>query len=260
MDSVGANPDLYTAWATIVMAIAATVTLVVVVRTASYARGQLDEARSLRLSQTRPFVVVSVEVQHQSMFMLVVESVGSVPARNVRVVFDQMPHSSFGKFDELRMLNEPIPTMPPGHRYSAHWVQTFKVFDPNHPYEHPLSYEVRVTYEDQAGHQFGPEEYILDLRVFEGQARFPKGMPDLVKAVEELRQQQTGWSRQGLLVRAADQDARDRRGNRTIVIAEALQAKDEHGWRGMLRYVVDYYREYYGLYERPGWRTKQPRD
>ena len=251
------SPEQYTAAATWIAALAAVGTLVVVTVSALYAKGQLGEARRLRLAQTRPFVVVSVDVEQRSMFMLTVENVGPVPARNVRVSFDQMPYSSITNFGEVRMLKEPIPTMPPGHKYSAHWELAFKVFDDKKPYDHPLAYTAEVTYEDLEGYDFGPEEYILDLRIFEGQAASPKGLPELVKVVEDLRDEHKKWTTRGMFVRAVDEVTRERRNHRPIVIAKALRAKDNDGWRGFVRYLMEHFQRRYGLYERQGWRKQK---
>lgn len=250
-------PEQYTAAATWIAALAAVGTLVVVAVTALYAKGQLDEARRLRLAQTRPYVVVSVDVEQRSMFMLTVENIGTVPASNVRVAFDELPHSSITSFDEVRMFNEPIPTMPPGHKYSAYWELTFTVFSEKKPYDHPLSYRAQVTYEDLDGHQFDPETYILDLRIFEGQAAYPKGLPELVKAVEDLRDEHKKWTAKGMFVRAVDEVIRERRNYRPIVIAKALRAKDTDGWPGFVRYLVEHFQRRYGLYERQGWRKRK---
>ncbi|MCC5948231.1 MAG: hypothetical protein JJT89_07215 [Nitriliruptoraceae bacterium] len=251
------SPEQYTAAATWLAALAGLGTLVVVIVTALYAKGQLEEARSLRLAQTRPFVVVSVDVEQQTMFMLVVENIGSVPAHNVRVEFDQMPHSSGRGFDELRLLKEPIPTMPPGHRYRAYWESALSVFDKEEPYEHPMVYRAEVTYENPEGHTYPTETYILDFRVYEGQAAGPKGMHDLVRAVETIHKQQKQWSQKGLHVRARNEDRAARRRVRPISIARALGEKDADGWVGFAREVVRGFRQRHGLYERPGVRKRK---
>lgn len=121
-----------------------------------------------------------------------------------------------------------------------------------------MSYEVVVSYEDQQGHSFGPERHILDFRIFEGQAQGPKGMPELIKAVEKMQRQHERWSAfgGGLAVRSRDEDKYVRRDHRPIHIAKALRAKDEHGWRGLLDYVVGHLRRQHGLYEREGWRKR----
>lgn len=257
VDPFGWSPDQYTAAGTWVAAFAAVATLVVVIWTARYAKGQLDEAQRLRLAQSRPYVVVSIGVEQQMMFMLVVENVGKVPAQNVRVQFDEPPQSTTRELDDLRLLKEPIPTMPPGHRYRAYWDSAPEVFGEDKPYPYPLSYRVAVTYEDQQGHDFGPEHHILDFRIYEGQAAYPKGIPELTKAVEKIQKQQAQWSQRGILVRAVDEVTRERRSYRPILIGRALKQKDDEGWLGLLRFVVGHHRRRYGVYEREGYRRRE---
>lgn len=256
MDLFGVSAEQYSAAGTWVAALAALGTLAVVIWTARYAKGQLDEARRLRLAQARPFVVVSVDVEQREMLMLSVENMGTVPALNVRVQFDELPHSPITCLDEVAMFNAPVPMMPPGHRYSAYWDQGWRIFDGEKPYEHPLTYRAEVTYEDQAGHEFGPEEYVLDLRIFKGQAAYPKGLPELVKVVEELRDEHKRWTGHGLFVRAVDEVTRERRNYRPILIGRALRAKDEGGWRGLGLFMAEHFQRRYGLYEREGRRNR----
>lgn len=256
VDLFAMSPEQYTAAGTWVAALAAVGMLAVVIWTARYAKGQLDEARRTRLAQARPFIVVSADVEQREMLMLSVENVGTVPALNVRVQFDELPHSPITSLDEVAMFNAPVPMMPPGHRYSAYWEQGWRIFNEKKPYEHPMTYRAEVTYEDQAGHEFGPEQYVLDLRVFKGQAVHPKGLPELVKAIEEFRDEHKGWTRRGLFVRAVDEVTRERRSYRPILIGRALRAKDEGGWRGLGLFVAEHFRQRHGLHEREGWRTK----
>ncbi len=142
MDPFGMSPEQYTAAAAWIAALAALGTLIVVTVSARIALGQLREAQSLRLAQSRPYVVVSIGIEQQMMFMLVVENVGTVPARNVRIEFEMVPRSSTRELEDLRLLNEPIPTMPPGHRYRAYWESALQVFSEEEPYPHPMSYGV----------------------------------------------------------------------------------------------------------------------
>lgn len=109
--------------------------------------------------------------------------------------------------DELRLLTEPIPTMPPHQVFRAYWESSLTVFSEDEPYPHPLSYEVSVTYEDLHGHKFGPEAYILDFRVYQGQASGPKGMGELVKALENLVAEHKKWTDSGRGLRVATVDA-----------------------------------------------------
>jgi hypothetical protein len=251
------TPEQYAAAGTWVAAFAALGTLGVAVWAAFYAKKQLDESQEMRLAQTRPYVVVSIGVEQQMLFMLVVENVGKVPAQNVRVQFDELPQSSIRELDDLRLLKEAIPTMPPGHRYRAYWESALVVFSEKEPYPYPMSYQVEVSYEDQQGHSFGPERHILDFRVYEGQAQGPKGLGELVKAVEAIAKQQKQWAQKGLRVRASNQDKAERRSVRPMILDRAIRAKRENGWAGLLRYGVEQFQRRHGLHLREPWRKSK---
>jgi hypothetical protein len=181
-------------------------------------------------------------------------SVVAVEDAYTRVQFDEQPKSSFRELDDLRLLKEPIPTVPPGHRYRAYWESALEVFNEETPYPYPLSYQVKVTYEDQQGQSFGPERHILDFRIFEGQAQAPKGLGELVKAVEQLQKQQKQWAQRGLRVRVSNQDKADRRSTRPRVLDGAIRAMREGGIAELLRFVVEHLRRRHHIYWREPWR------
>lgn len=114
MDSFIANADAWNAAGTWATFLVLSVTLYFVYQ-------QVAEAARLRREQTRPYVVVSVDVEQQSLFMLTVENVGSTPAFDVVVDFDEPPRSNLKEIEELRMLKEPIPMLPPGRKFRASW-------------------------------------------------------------------------------------------------------------------------------------------
>ena len=58
---------------------AAVGTLIVLVVSAVYGIRQFGEAKELRREQARPFVVPSIGVEQQMLFMLVIENVGKTP-------------------------------------------------------------------------------------------------------------------------------------------------------------------------------------
>jgi hypothetical protein len=68
------------------------------------ASGQFQETKELRRAQTRPFVVPSIDVEQQMLFMLKIENVGATPAFNVRLDFEDSPRSESKDIEELRML------------------------------------------------------------------------------------------------------------------------------------------------------------
>jgi hypothetical protein len=126
--------------------------------------------------------------------MFRVENVGTTPAYNVRIRFDEAPRSEMRDIEDLRLLKESIPTMPPGQLFRAYWESSLTMFSEKKPYPHPFSYRVRVAYQDLQGHHYGPEDYILDFRVFQGQATGPKGMRELVSQIEKLVQEHKKWT------------------------------------------------------------------
>ncbi len=58
-------------------------------------------------------------------------------------------------------------------------------------------------------------------------------------------------------VRSRNEDKLERRRQRPITITKALRAKDEHGWIGLLRFLIDHMQRRHRLYERRGWRIRR---
>lgn len=254
MDPFGMTPEQYAAGA-------AWATFVVLLLTALFAVWQLREARTLRREHSRPYVVLSLDIQQRVMLMFNVENVGQRPAYNVTISFDQPPQSTLKDIENLRILREPIPTMPPRQVFHAYWESAFTVFDAKEPYPYPMHYRASVTYGDAQGHSYGPEEYVLDFRVFEGQAVAPKGLSALVTAVEAIQKQQKGWQQRGLVVRVRDEDRARRRQDRPVILLKGMREWDKRGLRGLVGYHVDRFRRRHGLFLQ-GWprpdRKKRP--
>jgi hypothetical protein len=159
-------------------------TFLVLALTLYFVYRQVAEATTLRRDQTRPYVVVSIDVEQRSLFMLTVENVGSTPAFDVVIKFDKPLRSSMKEIEQVRMLQEAIPMLPPSRRLRAFWEDSSAVFKDDCPY--PLSYQATVKYKDQNGRKYGPETYVLDFRMYEGLATGPKGINELVNSVEKL--------------------------------------------------------------------------
>ena len=66
-------------------------TLLVLALTLYFVSRQVAEATKLRREQTRPYVIVSIDVEQHSLFMLTVENVGSSPAFDLVIEFDKPP-------------------------------------------------------------------------------------------------------------------------------------------------------------------------
>lgn len=227
-------------------------TFLVLVVTAIYGARQFKEAKNLRREQTRPFVVTSIGVEQQMLFMFVIENVGKTPAFNVAVKIDPPLQSDMKNLDDAWILTSPIPTMPPGDRFRTYWESAITVFSEEKPYPHPKTYRAAVTYEDSTGHKYGPEEYVLDFQVYQGQAQGPKGLPELVKALEELTKEHKKWTNggRGLNVGIVDSVKRARRSERPLHLAAMRRALKDKGVWGALHYWIEVWRNRYGLWTR----------
>lgn len=252
MDFASWTPAELTAAATWVGAGAAVATLIVLVVTAVYAAKQFIEAKELRRDQTRPYVVPSIGVEQQILLVFVIENVGKSPAFDVVVDFNPEPESEIHDLKAVSILKSPIPTMPPEQKFRAYWESSLTVFDERNPYEHPMTYEVRVTYKDTRGHSYGPEKYILDFHVFEGQATGPKGVSDLVKAVEELTKEHKKWTDgvRGISVKTINAFRKARREDRPSHFRAMKSAYRERGVWAAFKYWVDVWRRRYGFWSR----------
>lgn len=235
-----------------VSAWAAVGTLVVLVVSAVYGIRQFGEAKKLRREQARPFVVPSIGIEQQMLFMFVIENVGKTPAYDVAVAFDPQPQSEMKDLEAVAILKKPVPTMPPGQKFRAFWESSLTVFDEKKPYQHPLTYNVGVTYKDSTGRKYGPEAYVLDFHVYEGQAIGPKGVSELVNAVEELTKEHKKWTDgvRGINVKFTSAARKARREDRPSHFRRTRQLYAEEGLLAAARYWIEVWRRRYGLWSR----------
>ncbi len=245
MDPFGYDADQYAAaaaWASVAVLF---VTGIVIV-------AQLRHAQGLRRDQSRPYVVPQIAVEQEVLFVFAVENIGRTAAHDVRITFDPPVQSKdFPKLPTIRMLNEPIPTMPPGQRFRANWERTFVVFGEKGPYELPMSYEVTVQYRGMNDRSLAPEKYILDFSVYEGQNRGIKGLPELVRATQELVTEHKKWTlgaSGGLAVHTRDAERDQRRQNRSWHFRRSAQAGRDEGWRAAARHWIELWRRRYGYW------------
>jgi hypothetical protein len=211
---------------------------------------QVAEASKLRRDQTRPYVVVSIDVEQRMLFMLTVENIGTSPAFDVVIEFDQPLHSSLKEIEEVRMFKEPIPMLPPGRKFRATWESSIDVF--GEEYSHPLSYRATATYSDYHSRRYGPEHYVLDFRMYEGQAVGPKGLNELVVSLENLVKEHKKWTdgTKGLRVHTVDAIQKERRDHRPWRIRQMKRAYRDRGIRGAASYWIDNWIRRYGLWSR----------
>jgi hypothetical protein len=229
---------------------AAWATFAVLAITLYFVYRQVAEATRLRRDQARPYVVVSIDVEQRQMFMLVVENVGSTPAFDVKIEFDKPLRSTMKEIEQVRMLREPSPMLPPGRKFRATWEVAHEVFDGGYPY--PLSYKATANYKDASGRCYGPETYFLDFRAYEGQAVGLKGLNELANSLDALQKVHKKWTNgtSGLLVHNIDLTRKIRREDRPYHFMRMKQAYVRSGWRAAIGYWIGIWRRRYGLRSR----------
>jgi hypothetical protein len=196
-----------------VVAVAAVGQLVVLVAAALYARAQVREARDLREEQARPFVVVDFDISAPPTIRLAISNIDKTVARDVRVRIDPPLQSSLDKDGDrradLRMLNEPIPMMPPGKVYST----LFDVFIHD---DLPGRYEATVSYRGDRGREYPPETYPLDLSLYgDLEPEWQKTIKDLHEELRKIGGTLERWSASGgglLVLSREDQRRRHEEG------------------------------------------------
>jgi hypothetical protein len=182
-------------------------TAVIAIVAALYARQQVIHARRLREDQTKPFVTVSLRLSPTSIHAinLVIENIGSMPARNVQFAFDR-PLASAAvilNLNEAKLFKDGIPVMPPGMRFQT-------LFDLAHVRKDsglPVTYRVKVSY-DGIGGKREVEEYVLDVELFYGLPGLGEyGLHQVAKSLEEISKILQKWNDAGRLrVSASDSD------------------------------------------------------
>jgi hypothetical protein len=219
--------------------------VVVMALTLVFVRGQVREAVRLRREQTRPYVVVSLDVEQGQLFMIVVENAGTSAAYDVSIEFDVPPSSALKEIETVRMLREPIPLLPPGRRYRAAWDVGHQVLDDAYP--HPRTYRPTVRYHDHEKHRY-EDTFVLDFNIYDGQALSEPGIPELVRAVEGLGKTFQKWTdgTRGLLTHNIDIERQRRRTNRPSHIRRASREWQEKGPWAAIMYWIDLWRRRYG--------------
>jgi hypothetical protein len=193
-------------------ALAAWATVGIYLALGIFALVQVLQARRLRKEQARPFVVVDFEIGLS--IVLTVENLGRTLARDVTIRFDQpIEMSGFLEsatpydVNEVRLLREPLPVLPPSKKIHV-------LFDSGRRLEMglPLAFGVKVRYRGPSGRKRFEDRYTLDLGMYVTTLLPPKGVPELVAEVEQLRKEIHSWrgTGRGPIVRTLDERKRDR--------------------------------------------------
>jgi hypothetical protein len=223
----GTNWTAVAAWAAL-----ATVGIYVVL--GLFAWRQVHEARKLREEQARPFVIVDFDVGF--LVYLTVENIGRTMALDVMIEFDNPLESTLPgrpELDESPLFRGPIPALPPGKKIRV----LFDQFNARVNAGLPLGYDVKLGYRGPTGWTRWEEVYRLDLGMYVGSQPAPKGIPELVAEVENIRKEIEKWKGgglRGLLVHTTDQRQEDkitvRRMNVRIIQQLGLKAFARRMW------------------------------
>jgi hypothetical protein len=143
--------------------------------------------------KSRPYVIVDFEFRDHAIY-LKIQNIGATIARDVRIKFDQPLASTFANsaVSESRVFREPIPMIAPGRTISLlldSFPDRYERRD-----EFPMEYAVTIEYEDIYGIPFTDPPYPLDLGTYDQTAVGPKGMPELVHEVQEIRKEMAKWT------------------------------------------------------------------
>ncbi len=173
---------------------------------------QVKEAKQLRESELRPFVVVDFDVLSQRpIIYLTIANLGRTLARNVQLRFE--PELSSSLEDEhqalsnVRLLTEGTPTLAPGKTIPIVFDTFLQRGD-----DRPDAYTVHLRYEGERGQRF-EEEVVLDLGVYRNILYFTRHNihdvhDQLKKIADTLQKWNSSWG--GLKVLSPREERRKR--------------------------------------------------
>jgi hypothetical protein len=168
-------------------AVAAALTFGVAALAAVYAKGQVGEARRLRLEQAQPYVTASLEPAEGQIAELVIRNEGKTPAYNVRFHIDpeyRPANTALRDFTNSKLWREGFPSMVPGQSIRL-LIDTCPARANN--LDLPRSYDVTVEFEDHDGKPLGPLRYVADFEVFFGYNHLNlKTIDDIAQQLGEL--------------------------------------------------------------------------
>ena len=153
-------------------------------------RSQVDEMARETTIGGRPLIIVSEDYENLPTINLVIQNVGSGPAKNINFHFSSPIESSDGfVLSELTLFQEGITSLAPGARIVCYWDQLDKLKPLIQEGRLQRNAAVTVEYQDIAGGSYSHDWEVdpglyADLRT-EGY----KNMDDLVEAVEHVAQE-----------------------------------------------------------------------
>jgi hypothetical protein len=176
------------------------------------ARGQLVEARGLRIEQAQPYVVVYTESSPAGPWVLdlVVKNFGATAATNVRMEFDPPLQRAAHEGEDV-ILPESIPVLVPQQQWRTLWDTGIARAESDLPDRHVAT----VRFADSQGREMRSYSFVLDwapLKVQDvvtvyGSHHAAVALRELSAEAKKWREGPTG----GLKVYTRDGDARDKR-------------------------------------------------
>ncbi|MGV9645129.1 hypothetical protein [Streptomyces sp. NPDC003514] len=154
-----------------ISAIASALTLTVAIVAAVAAFRQVREARTLRLEQAQPFVVLDVEVSGTGhpLTDLVIRNIGQTLAYDVKFKFSPALQSTLdegntiGPLADASLLKSGIPSMPPGREYRI----LFENMPARFKSDLTRRYDVEIVYSNTRGEKETLKQ-VIDLDMFYG--------------------------------------------------------------------------------------------
>ena len=153
---------------------------------------QRKQAMDAALDQSRPYVLVSIELSPISFNLLdlVIENAGAGPAYDVTIQVDpplrRAREVEGHEIANARIFREPLPMLPPRYRLRTHFdsaIERHGIKDDSLPDAH----NVTVEYHDGKGHRW-QETATLDMNIAEGLLFTTEyGLHDAAKALREIR-------------------------------------------------------------------------
>ena len=185
--AASSTADIWTAGATVLLAVIALVTVV-------YAGKQIAEAAALRRAEYRAYVAVYADISvAKGRGWLVVENTGRTAAEDISITFDPPLVSPFDK-KALRPIGglavwRNIPNLPPGRAIRTLWGSNLELSKAVEAGTIPSRFEVTIKYRSPAVQGEFVERTSIDLDIYWGliDTRV-KDTGDVVAKLDEIRE------------------------------------------------------------------------
>jgi hypothetical protein len=182
------------------MAVATSLQLLVLVAAVIVAGRQLRESHRTGRAQTRPYVVVYLELSRVSRVLveLVIENLGTTSATNVRIAFNPGLRSTLDQGDSNRLeewtaLKDGIAHLAPRQRLTTLLDSLISRYGADGSL--PRKYDVSISYSDGVTNERYQESAILDVGVFFGSHYVTElGTHDVAKGIEEIGKTLNRWT------------------------------------------------------------------